>query len=54
MQRHYISISICIKQRITPYISNLKHMQRQLSTIFRRSSGLIIESQRPLTKRFTK
>lgn len=43
-----------LKQRITPYISNLKHMQRQLSTIFRRSSGLIIESQRPLTKRFTK
>lgn len=43
-----------LKQRITPYISNLKHMQRHLSTIFKRSSVLIIESQRPLTKRFTK
>ena len=43
-----------LKQAITPYISNFKHIKRHLSTIFKRSIFLIIESQRPLTKRFTK
>ena len=43
-----------LKQTITLYISNLNHIRRHLSTIFKRSIFLIIESQRPLTKRFTK
>lgn len=43
-----------LKQAITLYISNLKHIKRHLNSIFKRSIFLIIESQRPLTKRFTK